>query len=194
MLQELLKEATRPYHDQLEQAMFVNQIMDGTLTKQQYQKVLSVNYLAHAHFEGAIVSHLSPALQEELDIDSRIKIEHLQKDLEELDINVPFVPQGTPVESIEMGDASLLGAMYVLEGATLGGHVIVKRLLQNEQLKPLNLGYHYYQAYGADLVYKWKSFVQVLNTRVEEKDYPKAVKSAGIMFKNMKVLAEAITV
>lgn len=190
MLQELLKEATRPHHDRLEQLMFVNQIMDGSLSAQQYQKLLITNYLSHLYFEDYIFSHLSPHLRNELNIDERVKLPALLKDVEELLIAIPQMPGDADIIPVANDDASLLGAMYVLEGATLGGHVIVKRLLVNPNLQPLDLQYHYYQAYGPDLITNWKQFCQVLNTRVAPEDYDKAVKSAGDMFVNMQHFAE----
>lgn len=190
MLQELLKEATRPHHDRLEQLMFVNQIMDGSLSVQQYQKLLVTNYLSHVYFEDYIYTHLSPALRDELQISERVKLPALLKDVEELLIPVPEVPADIAIIPVADDDASLMGAMYVLEGATLGGHVIVKRLLVNPNLQPMDLHYHYYQAYGPDLINKWKQFCQVLNTRIAPEDYDKAIKGAGDMFVNMQRFAE----
>jgi len=193
MLQELLKDATKPHHDELEQLMFVGQIMDGSLTPMQYQKLLVANYLTHVYFEEYIYSHLSPALQEELGISERVKLPALLKDVEELLIPIPVYNAGQnalPMPAAD--DASLLGAMYVLEGATLGGHVIVKRLLINPHLQQLDLNYHYYQVYGQELINKWKLFCQVLNTRVAEADYDKAVQSASAMFNNIKAFAQLV--
>jgi len=190
MLQELLKEATKSHHDELEQLMFVGQIMDGSLAPALYQKLLAANYLTHAYFEEYIYSHLSPALQDELNISERVKLPALLKDVEELLIPIPVYDGGEDRLLMPAADdASLLGAMYVLEGATLGGHVIVKRLLVNPHLQTLDLGYHYYQSYGQDLITKWKQFCQVLNTRVAPEDYDKAVQSATDMFNNIKFFA-----
>lgn len=190
MLQELLKEATKAHHDELEQLMFVNQIMDGSLSLAQYQKLLVTNYLSHANFEEYIFSNLSPALKEELALTDRVKLPALLKDVEELLIEIPEFPANVNLTPMAADDASLLGAMYVMEGATLGGHVIVKRLLVNPNLQTLDLQYHYYQAYGPNLINNWKAFVQVLNTRVAPEDYDKAIKAANDMFGNMKVLAQ----
>lgn len=190
MLQEQLKEATKAHHDQLEQLMFVNQIMDGALTPAQYQKLLVTNYLSHAYFEDYIFNNLSTDLQQQLALTDRVKLPFLLKDVEELLIPIPEIPTNVKLNPIPADDASLLGALYVMEGATLGGHVIVKRLLVNPNLAPLDLHFHYYQAYGPSLINKWKDFVQVLNTYVAPDDYHKAIKSASDMFDNMRVLAE----
>jgi heme oxygenase len=190
MLQELLKEATKANHDELEQLMFVGQIMDGTLTPAQYQQLLTANYLSHTYFEDYIFKHLSPALQQELETANRVKLPGLLKDVEELLIPIPeFTGDEQSLHTPAADDASLLGAMYVLEGATLGGHVIVKRLLVNPHLQQLDLGYYYYQTYGPKLIDNWKQFVQVLNTRLTPEDYDKAVQNAKNMFDNIKIFA-----
>ena len=191
MLQELLKEATKTHHDELEQLMFVGQIMDGSLTPAQYKVLLTANYLTHAYFEEYIYSNLSQSLQAELNIGERMKLPALLKDVEELLLPIPtYQPAIAPLQQPDVDDASLLGAMYVLEGATLGGHVIVKRLLVNPHLQQLDLNFNYYQAYGQELINKWKQFCQVLNTRVAEPDYDKAIQSATAMFNNIKFFAQ----
>jgi heme oxygenase len=191
MLQELLKEATKNHHDELEQLMFVGQIMDGSLTPQQYQTLLKANYLTHAYFEEYIYGNLSQSLQAELNIGERIKLTALLKDVEELLIPIPtYQPTIQPLQQPDLDDASLLGAMYVLEGATLGGHVIVKRLLVNAHLQQLDLNFNYYQVYGQELINKWKQFCQLLNTRVAPEDYDKAIQSATAMFNNIQFFAQ----
>lgn len=187
MLQELLKQATSTQHNDLEQLMFVNDIMHGTLTADQYKKLLLTNYLSHAIFEDDLLSNLSPALRQELQANERAKFQALEKDLEEMQISVP--KNNPDLKTIPTDDASILGAMYVLEGATLGGSVIVKRLKVNPQLAPLQLGYHYYQVYGDKLVDRWEQFVQILNTRIPQAEHGKAAQAAKDMFENIKLLS-----
>lgn len=190
MLQELLKQATSSHHDDLEQMMFVNDIMHGTLTANQYKKLLLTNYLSHAIFENDLLSNLSPALQQELQSADRAKLQALKQDLEEMQLPKPESTQ--QLKAIAQDDASILGAMYVLEGATLGGNVIVKRLKVNPQLESLQLGYHYYQVYGDKLIDRWKQFVQVLNTRIPESEHAKAAQAAKDMFENIKLLSTGV--
>jgi heme oxygenase len=86
-----------------------------------------------------------------------------------------------PATAIFDNEASALGAMYVLEGASLGGHVIVKKLASNPFLTPLHLNFNYYRVYGDDLIPNWKSFCAVLN-RQPETDYPLILNGARSMF------------
>jgi heme oxygenase len=184
MLHEKIKQATAHLHDQLEQKMFVGQIMDGSLTFEQYQTILNVNYVTHFAVEDFLFSALSDELRQKLDIESRIKLPALLRDFEEINLAVGISPKTTPGFIDLNSDASILGAMYVLEGATLGGSVIAKRLKTNEQLLPYNLNYHYYQVYGDQLGLKWKQFLEVLNV-IPEAEHEVAIKNAVRLFEHM---------
>jgi len=184
MLHEKIKQATAHLHDQLEQKMFVGQIIDGSLTFEQYQTILTVNYATHLATEDFLFSALSDKLRQKLHIESRIKLPALLRDLEEINSAVGGAPNTAPGFIDVNSDASVLGAMYVLEGATLGGSVIAKRLKTNEQLLPYNLNYHYYQVYGDQLGLKWKQFLEVLNT-IPETEHEAAIKNAVSLFEHM---------
>lgn len=185
MLHEKIKHATAGLHNQLEQNMFVGQIMDGSLTFEQYQTILLSNYGLHLVVEGFLFGALSSELQQKLDIINRIKLPALLKDLEEINMSMSSDLEGPPPNYIDLSsDAAILGAMYVLEGATLGGNVIVKRLKTNEHLIPRNLNYHYYQVYGDQLGAKWKQFLEVLN-ELPEAGHQTAIDGAVRLFERM---------
>jgi len=187
MLHEKIKQATEKNHNQLEQLMFVGQIMDGSLTFDEYKRILYTNYLSHAGIEHNLHSNLSEDLKQHLDINSRTKLPALLKDMEEAKITIPDTEPQTSAINTD-SDAAILGSMYVLEGATLGGNMIVKRLKTNTNLAPYNLNFHYYQVYGEKLVEKWKQFISVLNTAVPEQNDEIAVKSAVNMFEHIAAL------
>ncbi|SEO98179.1 Heme oxygenase [Mucilaginibacter gossypiicola] len=195
MLHEKIKQATAHLHDQLEQKMFVGQIMDGSLTFEQYLTLLNVNYVTHFAVEDFLFSALSDDLRQKLDIESRIKLPALIRDLEGINSATGGSPQNTP-DFIDLdSDAAILGAMYVLEGATLGGNVIVKRLKTNGHLLPYNLNYHYYQVYGDQLGLKWKQFLDVLNA-LPEAEHEAAIQNAVSLFEymaNTKVATTTVT-
>lgn len=195
MLHEKIKQATAHLHDQLEQKMFTGQIMDGSLTFEQYQTILTVNYATHLAVEDFLFDGLSDELRQKLDIENREKLPALLRDLEEINSATSNSPKNAP-DFIDLNsDAAILGAMYVLEGATLGGNVIVKRLKTNAQLLPYNLNYHYYQAYGNQLGLKWKQFLEVLNA-IPEAQHEAAIKNAVSLFEymaNTKVATTTVT-
>ena len=171
MLQERLKKDTRPDHDTIEELMFVQSIMTGTLSLQQYKTLLTTNYLVHEAFEALLFNRLSDQTADEIQITRRRKLPALVKDLRELPMDTPPTAGVVPADLFYTNEPSALGALYVLEGASLGGHVIVKKLATNPVLNHLNLNFHYYRIYGDDLIPNWKSFCAVLN-RQPEADYP----------------------
>lgn len=182
MLQETLKQATSNQHDYLEQLMFVDKIMNGTLSVKEYKQILIANYLVHNSLEKLLFESLDLDLQNELQINKRFKLPALAKDLQELNVDLPEINLNEKNAAITQNSAAVLGAMYVLEGATLGGNVIVKKLKVNLNLQEYNLGFNYYQVYGADLAANWKQFCQVLNTKVAVDDYEISIQSALKVF------------
>lgn len=61
-----------------------------------------------------------------------------------------------PAPAIDSAGA-LFGTLYVLEGATLGGQFIARRLLDAGSTLPL----HFYQIYGAHTEARWQAFLAV---------------------------------
>jgi len=185
MLQKILKEKTQALHDELEDLLFVTEIMNKTLSLDQYKKNIVINYAVHKQLEHQLFDAVSEKLQVKLNLDSRKKLPALEKDLDELSIEegeVALLPAAAP--EILKNDAFILGALYVLEGATLGGHVIAKNLASNPNFVHQNIPVHYYSVYGEDLMNHWKSFVAVLN-EVPEQDYAVALEGATMMFDQM---------
>lgn len=180
MLHDTLKQATKNNHDQLEQLMFVNDIMSGTLTLTHYKQILTTNYLVHKASENYLFDNLSTPTAEQLNIQHRRKLPALHADIQALQMDIPSLAYDEHV-SFNKSDASLLGALYVLEGATLGGSVIVKKLKTNSELSPLNLDFNYYQVYGNELIPYWRTFCAVLDQQGED-SYEDAVNSAIKMF------------
>lgn len=192
MLQEILKSATKDNHDELEELMFVNEIMNKTITLQQYKTLLATNYVVHAAIEAKLHHALDAELKTILDTDNRQKLKALEQDLAEMDI------KKESLESVDFeflnertyNSSSALGAMYVLEGATLGGHVIQKKLRANPAFEKLSL--NYYSVYAQNLMPNWLTFVKALNTSVSEDNYAAAKDSAVNTFDDIARVSKAI--
>ncbi len=188
MIQERLKKDTRSNHDTLEELMFADSIMNGTLTLEQYKQLLTTNYLVHEALEDLLFNELYDQVGDELQLYRRRKLPALLIDLHELEMEAPeWAGREQGAESDALNEASVLGALYVLEGATLGGHVIVKRLAVNPLLNRLNLGFPYYQVYGSELIPNWKKFCEVLNKQPESA-YPIILDGARRMFEYIAAL------
>jgi heme oxygenase len=191
MLQEKLKSATSAHHDELENLMFVQEIMNKTLTLEQYKTLLATNYVVHAAIESKLHDALDQGVKDILDIENRNKLAALEQDLQEMNmqkedldaVHFDFLPK-------DHSNASSLGAMYVLEGATLGGNVIRKKLRANPVFEHLSL--NYYSVYAENLMPNWLSFVNVLNTTVPVADHQMAEDSAVEMFQHIAQVSKTV--
>ena len=65
--------------------------------------------------------------------------------------------------------AEVLGCLYVVEGATLGGQVIMKLVSVQLGLTP-QMGAAFFNGYGADTSSRWQSFRQFLTHNAEPLD------------------------
>ncbi len=193
MIATLLRAETAESHNELESLMFVNEIMNNSLSIVDYKKLLAVNYIIHQRLENKLISMLDEGTANSLEIGGRLKLASLEKDLQYWDIdahalNTLDVELYTPTANI----ADVLGALYVLEGATLGGNVIKKHILANPNFVDRAGGLNYYGVYGDELSGKWKNFVVILNETVLEADYERCVNSANQMFNNLKSLSKLL--
>ena len=184
MLHQLIRESTKFQHADLEDLMYVEEIMNGSLGYEQYKHMLITNYLITAEYETQLLQNLDSGIAMRLDVHKRIKIEALLKDIGEvnLDINDFKITTGFVTDS-----EHALGCLYVLEGATLGGNMIVKKLKENRHLKPYNLQFYYYQVYGEQLISYWKQFCEVINEQPEH-NYSKIIEGAKFMYSEFMAL------
>jgi heme oxygenase len=194
MLQERLKIATKGNHDELEELMFVNEIMNKTFTREQYKTLLATNYIVHSAIESRLHEALDADLKTILEVDTRYKLAALEQDLEEMEISKADLDalDFDFLKSQDFNNASSLGAMYVLEGATLGGNVIQKKLKANPAFE--NLSLNYYTVYAQNLMPNWLSFVKVLNTSVPEADFAQAEESAVQLFKQIAQVSKTVKI
>ncbi|WP_231459564.1 MULTISPECIES: biliverdin-producing heme oxygenase [unclassified Pedobacter] len=191
MIANLLRNQTGDKHQQLESLMFVNDIMNKTLSIENYKKLLTINYIIHQKLEHSLANMLDDSIASQLDMKNRLKLESLQKDLTYWNIDVLTLPPlNFELYLPAPNNAEVLGALYVLEGATLGGNVIKKHILANSNFEGKEAGLNYYGVYGDDLSAKWKTFVAVLNETVQEQDYDRTINSANKTFENLIKLSK----
>jgi len=194
MIANLLRTETAENHKTLESLMFVNEIMNNSLSIEQYKKLLTVNYIIHQKLENTLANMLDADIAAALEMNSRLKLSALEKDLNYWGIDSLTLP-GLDFELYlpQKNTAEVLGALYVLEGATLGGNVIKRHILANPNFKDQDGGLNYYGVYGEELSTKWKKFVSVLNEWVEEADYERCINSANQTFNNLINLSKQLS-
>ena len=168
MLNELLKKSTSKEHEELEGIMLTKKIFEESFNLSDYKQVLLTNYEIHRLIEENISNALDIEIQSRLNIKNRRKLPALIKDLEEAQIEPDKKNENHIIIPQFKTNSEALGAMYVLEGAMLGGNVILKQLRKMDVFK--NLSLTYYSLYGAGLRENWISFIHELNTSVSDEE------------------------
>jgi heme oxygenase len=83
-----------------------------------------------------------------------------------------------------------LGALYVFEGATLGGQII-SRHLEKELGYTSGEGYRYFQSYGPETGRRWREFRSFLQQPVSASTADHTVATAGETFSKLHAWMEA---
>lgn len=154
-----LKAATDGHHVRVEAAM---PSLDALATPEGYATALRALHGFHAAWEPAVWR--APGLAEAGMIASeRRHLPQLEADLRTLGITPCAVHPPAPGA---LDTAAALGALYVLEGATLGGRVIHRHIAGPLGITPEHGG-AYYHGYGAETGARWKEFCDAVHRHVE---------------------------
>ncbi len=105
-----------------------------------------------------------------LDLHTRlIKAEALQEDLAILRVQHPDefsdLPECTQLPSLR-SVPEVMGCLYVVEGSTLGGRIITRRLQEAYQITP-GTGGRFFASYGSEVPSMWRQFWRVLTAYVD---------------------------
>lgn len=151
-LLDRLRERTRDAHEAIERDLDWERRVS---TVGRYRDLLSRLYGFHAVWEPAAAA----VVGDEAFFGPRRKLHRLASDLAHLGLTTadiarlptcrPGVPMATPADAT--------GAMYVLEGSTLGGQIIARRVAETLGSRA-DGACAYYRAYGAATGLMWREF------------------------------------
>ena len=181
MILDYLKEHTKNIHQQLEKDNLAKFIMDHSISKENYLKLLIQNYKFYHSIEQALIqkrplinSSLHPFLTNE-------KSQRLKKDLKYLGWEVEDDLSQNISFKVDSENAAL-GALYVSEGSALGGLMISKQLKNCPHLNFMKE--HCF--FGRDvpkILSRWKNFKQpVAQNFQDETVKDEVLKSATATF------------
>ncbi len=120
--------------------------------------------LARLHgFHRGFEPHVGRALADETLLAPRLRLGHLARDLAALGMSSGAVADLPICAALPpLADrAEALGALYVVEGSTLGGQIIARRVARDLGHGP-DTGCAYYAAHGARTGAMWRAFQAVL--------------------------------
>ncbi|UQN08670.1 biliverdin-producing heme oxygenase [Deinococcus sp. QL22] len=166
-----LRQATLQHHQEVEAFM---PVMQPHLRLETYQHLLGQLYTVVAPLEGQL---LALPLPEQFEVGARQKAGLLRRDLSVL--GVTSLPLGLSLPPLSLPQA--LGALYVLEGATLGGQMIERHLHACLGLTAAR-GSAYFTAYGPATGQMWRRFGAAMACSVLPEDEPAVIAGAQTTF------------
>jgi heme oxygenase len=172
MLSDKLKEETKTNHQILERAL-VGQLK-AIRSKEEYARLLKLFYGYFGGLETQINQHINAQLLP--DNEERRKTQALANDLQFLGSDVPAKADGNALPTIHT-PLQALGALYVIEGSTLGGKIISKMMQQ--QLALTGGGLSFFAGYRDRSMEMWDTFKEALNSQAENPEQEAVVIAAA---------------
>lgn len=155
---EKLKQGTAEKHKRLEETELSKAMMSPALTLSGYNTYLQRMYNFIGPFEETYYNRLKEIVS---DIDARKKAKSMLLDIERT--GAALKPQKPLMWfNANVSTGFLLGALYVLEGSTLGGRFLYNNAHKVLQLTEQN-GAAYFAGYGSETGAMWKNFINNLN-------------------------------
>lgn len=181
---ERLRTETRSIHQALEKALIPG--IRQAVTPEAYAKILKKFYGYFKAMETLLDAQLSdnivPAYSQ------RRKSQAIVEDLKSLNSSEDLPVSNDLPEISTIPEA--LGAMYVLEGSTLGGRVITKMLMQNLNFQDA-AHLKFFSGYGDQTEAMWGSFLETLNKHAEdERAQHEIINAASDTFSKFKAWIE----
>lgn len=172
----LVKNVTQKEHEEVEAILLP--ALTSIRTTEDYATILKMFYGYFYPIETSIENFLPLDLLP--DLAERRKASTLLEDLHRLGQATDILPICKKLPSIS-NPAQAFGALYVLEGSTLGGKQIAKMLAKNPAVPEGTT--RFFSGYGEQTGSRWKSFVQVFN---QQSDGEAVIASANETFYLLK--------
>ncbi len=163
MFMQQLKEQTRELHAAAEAAV---DLTSRLASPADYREFLSLMYGFYAPLERRL-AEVVPTDLLLFDLEHHWKTPLLIEDLKSLGTNQPEqLPQCDVLPVIDSEPASV-GALYVLEGATLGGQIIRREVERRFGFTP-DHGCRFFSGYGEQTRENWQAFCNAVEAFVGE--------------------------
>jgi heme oxygenase len=175
MLSEKLKENTKTDHSLLEVKLVT--AIGAIKNIHNYITLLQLFYSYFGGLELAINQNFDDTHLPDYKL--RRKTIALVNDLNAMKAKIPTLAEKEQLPQIT-DHLEALGALYVIEGSTLGGSVISKMMLKH--LPNDELGLSFFKSYGEDTVRMWQVFKQSLDNRYDLTDQEIIIRSANETF------------
>ncbi len=181
MLIDKLRHETKPAHEELDKAMIP--YIHNIHSKEDYSKLLAAFYGYFKPVYDKINTHLDTSFLP--DYNSRRKPDDILQNLAALGHHHTIENTANHLPDV-YNNASAFGALYVLEGSTLGGLMIKKMIASQTHLPDKKISF--FAGYGKATRERWNTFVNALNnvakTNEEEQNAIRAAAETFSFFKD----------
>ena len=165
-----LKEGTQELHDQAESGNFQIRMVNGELARQEFASFLGQMRHIHATLDPALsAASASDDRVASIFEDAHHRLGRIDQDLRDLECTEIADPLPATTKFVDyvtsMGvssPASLIGVLYVKEGATNGNKFVAKKLRETMGLEP-DMAMGYLDPHGKDQRKRWNAFKVTLN-------------------------------
>lgn len=158
---DIIKESTKEVHTDTELLLIPR--LKSLKSNEEYAEIIKMFYGFFAPLEKKIEKFITENYLP--DIRSRRKASSLKHDLFQLHVDADDVKICLQLPRINTLHEAF-GALYVLEGSTLGGVHIVAMLKRNEHLQLTDDMVTFFKGYGEDNMMMWNKFRHVLNNNI----------------------------
>ena len=156
MIIEQLREATSEKHQELDNAMLP--VFKDATNQEKYIELLKKFYGSFKPLYTLIDNYVG--IEEIPDLPQRRSVANLEKDLLHFDIDLVTISQLKQLPSIT-SKADAMGALYVLEGSTMGGVYLAKMLEKQLGIDEMS-GLSFFSGYGKETKAMWLTFIDSL--------------------------------
>lgn len=156
-----LRKQTRQTHTELDHAVFP--LIQQIRTTDDYARMLRTFY----GFFQPLYDQFDQWLNDSVvsDYSRRRKPEWIIQDLQAIGATGTALPVCNNVPTIT-SQPEAFGAFYVLEGSTMGGTIISKKISENLNLNP-GVGFRFFSGYGENNRKMWNDFITSMEAREE---------------------------
>jgi heme oxygenase len=159
-LAECLRAQSKARHASIERALLP--LLSPALTLDGYRTILAALLGFYEPLEAVLIR--AAGLPCDVDLRGREKAPRLRCDMRALgasEAELVALPRCSALPRID-GARKAVGCMYVLEGATLGGRIIARKVQQHLSIDAAHGG-GFFHGYGGDTAAMWQRFVMGLN-------------------------------
>lgn len=169
---KMLQQATHDAHVRLNRHPLLEQLTSPDYPMKCYRQVISAYFSCYGQIESAIDGALS-RWKIDFDYTCRRKQPWLLQDMAWFGISQPVI-QNRLAPGLINDEHGVYGVLYTIEGSSLGGRLIARRLATHFGLTQ-EYGARFFSGYGEDIDARWNEVVSMLNARLTQ---PNALSSA----------------